>query len=244
MGSEGLVRRASSPPVTMDGSVVAHDRVDEPAPVPGAGTTRRTVLTRGLAVAAGALGATVVGTGVALGAMPASNASTLTLFVRDVRFRASGPKPGALHEAHAPASPHGTLVDATGQTVGSFSAGILAGSGGGIAVQRFTLADGTILGMGSGSLKDSEYAIVGGTGRYAGARGTYTTQLASGVRGRGPSPSITLSRAFSSPNMYSSGPSTIFTSSAPTSPAISASARRSSVVFPQPLGPTIETNSL
>ena len=150
MGSDGLVRRASIAPGTMDGSVVVHDRADDPAPVPGVGTTRRTVLTRGLAVAAGAIGASVVGTGAVLGAIPVTDASTLTLFVRDVRFRASGARTGALHEAHVPASPHGSLVDATGQAVGSFTAGVLTGSGGGIAVQRFTLANGTILGMGSG----------------------------------------------------------------------------------------------
>jgi hypothetical protein len=168
----------------MDGSVASEDRADDAAPVPGAGTTRRTVLTRGLAVAAGALGASVIGTGVAMGAIPAAEPATLTLFVRDVRFRASAAKSGALHEARTPASPHGTLVDATGQAVGSFAAGVLAGSGGGLAVQRFTLTNGTLLGMGSGGLQGAEYAIVGGTGRYAGARGSYTTELISGARGR------------------------------------------------------------
>ncbi len=184
MGSEGLDRQAWTPPASIDGSAVTHDLADEPAPVAGAGTTRRTVLTRGLAVAAGALGASVAASGAVLGAVPTTSASTMTLIVRDVRFRASGTTVGALHASREPASPHGTLVDATGQTVGSFSAGVLAGSGGGIAVQRFTLADGTILGMGSGGLQGAEYAIVGGTGRYAGATGSYTSQLTSGERGK------------------------------------------------------------
>ena len=190
MGSEGLVRRASPPPVTMDGSTVTHDRAGVPAPGTGAGTTRRTVLTRGLAVAAGALGASVVGTGVALAAVPATNTSTMTLIVRDVRFRAAGPKTSA---PQAPASPHGSLVDATGRSVGSLAAGTLAGSGGGIAIQRFRLADGTILGIGSGGLQDADYAIVGGTGRYAGATGSYTTRLSLGERGRDATFEINLS---------------------------------------------------
>ena len=38
--------------------------------------------------------------------------------------------------------------------------------------------------MGSGGLQGADYAIVGGTGRYTGARGSYTTQLTSGERGR------------------------------------------------------------
>ena len=153
-------------------------------PVDSAGTTRRTVLSRGLAVVAGALGASVLGANVALGAKQAGAPPALALFVRDVRFRAADSKAGAAHERRAPASPHGALVDAAGQAVGSFSAGVLAGSGGGISVQRFNLADGTIIGMGSGGLQGAEYAIVGGTGRYAGATGTYTTQLAAGARGR------------------------------------------------------------
>ena len=154
-------------------------------PVDSAGTTRRTVLSRGSAVVAGALGASVLGANVALGAKQAgappddSHCSCATCGSASVRARA-----GALHERRAPASPHGALVDAAGQTVGSFSAGVLAGSGGGISVQRFNLADGTIIGMGSGGLQGAEYAIVGGTGRYAGATGTYTTQLAAGARGR------------------------------------------------------------
>ena len=38
--------------------------------------------------------------------------------------------------------------------------------------------------MGSGGLDGEEYAVVGGTGRYAGAIGTYVAQVRPGVHGR------------------------------------------------------------
>ena len=180
MGRDGRALRASRPPVTMDGAVEAGGVDGGAIPISPPGTTRRTLLTRGLAVAAGALGASVAASGAVLGAAPAAGLSTLTLVVHDVRFRTSA----AQREAKTPASPHGTLSDAEGRSVGSFSAGVLAGSGGGISVQRFTLADGTLIGIGSGALHGADYAIVGGTGRYSGATGSYTTQLTSGARGR------------------------------------------------------------
>ena len=38
----------------------------------------------------------------------------------------------------------------------------------------FTLPDGTIAGMGNGRAGQSTFTVMGGTGRYEGARGTYT----------------------------------------------------------------------
>ena len=40
----------------------------------------------------------------------------------------------------------------------------------------FRLPDGTIHGMGTADGADSVFAIVGGTGRYVGARGSYTAR--------------------------------------------------------------------
>lgn len=155
------------------------------------GTSRRSILTRGAALVAGAVGASVVASSAALGASSAGDGgSTLTLYVRDIRFRSSGSVSDGSRAAKR--SPHGALVDANGQSVGSFSAGVLAGSGGGIAVQRFNLGDGTIIGMGSGGLGGDDYAVVGGTGRYAGATGTYSTQVSTGERGRDAAFRITL----------------------------------------------------
>jgi len=60
-------------------------------------------------------------------------------------------------------------------------------------VQRFTFADGTIIGMGSGSLDGEEYAVVGGTGRFAGAIGTYTARIRPGAYRRDAEFQITIS---------------------------------------------------
>jgi hypothetical protein len=153
-----------------------------------AGTTRRAVISRGLWAIVGAAGLGAAGTGVVFGAAkdpaPGAGPARLSLVVRDVRFTSPSTKPGALPDAGAIASPHGALHDATGQSLGRFSAGTLPGSGGQIAIQRFTFADGTIIGMGSGGLDGEEYAVVGGTGRYAGATGTYVAQLRPGAQGR------------------------------------------------------------
>ena len=58
----------------------------------------------------------------------------------------------------------------------------LHGAGTNVAPERlelhtFRLADGTIVGSGMSGLLDGEFAILGGTGRYAGARGTYVARL-------------------------------------------------------------------
>jgi len=162
-----------------------------------AGTSRRALISRGLWAAAGAIGLGVASTGVALGRAEAPAAAAgparLSVVVHDVRFTAPTVRPGALPEAGAVASPHGALRDAAGQHVGGFSAGTLPGSAGQIAIQRFTFANGTIIGMGSGGLDGEEYAVVGGTGRYAGAIGTYTTQIRPGAYGRDAEFEITIS---------------------------------------------------
>jgi hypothetical protein len=51
-----------------------------------------------------------------------------------------------------------------------------------IEFQTLALKDGTVFGMGAGALNaaaERTYAILGGTERYAGARGTYTARTTS-----------------------------------------------------------------
>ena len=170
------------------------------------GTSRRTLMKQGLVLIAGAAG---VGVASAVGqsgsrtipvalpvgaaplaftparaSSPSGSATTLPLYVRDVRFTSPVFKPGELPDGSTPRSPHGTLVDADGVWVGTFTGGVLPGSAGQIALQRFVFADGSLIGMGSGSLADEEYAVVGGTGKFAGAIGSYTTKLEQGSVGR------------------------------------------------------------
>ena len=163
----------------------------------GSGTSRRTLLTRGLYLLAGAASVGIAGSamqpqrdpfpGLAAAGTVTLGLTTPTewsLFVRDVRFGSPAVKPGELPAARTLTAPHGRLVDAGGTEVGTLSGGVMPGSGGQIAFQRFVFADGTLVGMGSGSLEDEEYAVVGGTGQYAGATGTYLTSIQAGARGR------------------------------------------------------------
>jgi hypothetical protein len=64
------------------------------------------------------------------------------------------------------------------------SSGILPGSDSQVSVQRLTFSDGSLIGMGSGHLDGEEYAVVGGTGRFAGAIGSYMVTLQPGTSGR------------------------------------------------------------
>jgi hypothetical protein len=117
-------------------------------------------------------------------AASAAGALTLSMFVRDVRFTTPGLKPGKLPDFSSTMSPKGQLQSPTGDHLGKFSSGILPGSDGHVAVQRFTLTDGSLIGMGSGHLDGEEYAVVGGTGRFAGAIGSYRVTLQPGTSGR------------------------------------------------------------
>ena len=165
------------------------------------GTSRRTVLTRGLYAIVGAgLAGTAILTGndsirpraatspTAAGsgakAASAAGALTMSMFVRDVRFTTPGLKPGRLPDFSSAMSPKGRLESPTGDHLGKFSSGILPGSDGQVAVQRFTFSDGALIGMGSGHLDGEEYAVVGGTGRFAGAIGSYMVTLQPGTSGR------------------------------------------------------------
>ena len=79
-----------------------------------------------------------------------------------------------------------TLLDQPeGQTVGEFHANSFQAesplgavnpfSASHIEMQTIRLADGTLFGMGANEARETEkvHAIIGGTGRFAGARGTY-----------------------------------------------------------------------
>jgi hypothetical protein len=140
------------------------------------GTTRRTMMTRGLLLVAGAIGVGVAGTKTvdrATGTTPAEGSTTFKILSPGVRFHAPGSKAGSLPAAGEIRVPFGTLVGPQGRSVGDFSTALMPSSGGQIAVQRFVFDDGTLIGMGPGDLDGSEYAITGGTGRFDGASGSY-----------------------------------------------------------------------
>lgn len=118
---------------------------------------------------------------------PARARETLTLYARDVRARPVRGEAAAELDRAALAR-RAELLDAKQQSIGRFTGVPLAG--GESQLHTFTLAGGTLFGMAS-TLEDAVHAIVGGTGRYAGATGTYTAKPAPELPGRSAELTIT-----------------------------------------------------
>lgn len=145
-------------------------------------TTRASLLKRLALLAGGAVGVGVAarsaGDGTPVPATPpvARPATTqLTLHGRDWRLSRPGVAAGKLPGPDDTVVPAGRIVDARGGDLGLFRASALPGLPA-FHLHTFDLADGTILGIGANKLDDGSFAIVGGTGRYAGASGTYTAR--------------------------------------------------------------------
>ena len=145
------------------------------------GATRQRMLGRGLALVAGLVGAGAAAREIERRA----GAETLVLRARE-RARPPGPHEGAGDRVTLVAE----LVDADGTRAGElYGAGFaLRGPGEPDGPQRlelhtFELLDGTLVGTGTATLLEGTFAIVGGTGRYAGARGTYVVRRSDERRG-------------------------------------------------------------
>lgn len=146
--------------------------------------TRGSLLRRAAILAGGAVGIGVAARSVgsaepaASAAVPAPRArrGKLTLYGRDWRLHRPGVEPGKLPSSADLAVPMGRIVDGKQRPLGEFRASALPGLAGAFQLHTFDLADGTIIGIGGSKLDEGSYAIVGGTGRYAGASGTYTAR--------------------------------------------------------------------
>jgi len=143
------------------------------------GSTRRSLLRGGLFAAGLAGVAGLVGRKPGLGSVPAAAGSTLTLRGTGWRLTAPGLVRGDLPKRGDLATVTGTL-DPGGEFAGTIHyLDVNTGHGPFASAQQethtFHLADGTIVGMGT-SLAGREpvFAIVGGTGRYAGVTGSYS----------------------------------------------------------------------
>ena len=146
--------------------------------------SRRTVIRNSLLVLGGAIG---LGGGAA-GARALAQTSTNGTTARQLRLDGNSwllqtpdRKPGERILPGDRGSVTGLLVDShTGKDRGrffgtrmAFSSGAGAHADGSTELHTFSLDDGTILGMGSAVNGVNVFSIVGGTGRYAGASGTY-----------------------------------------------------------------------
>ena len=168
----------------------------------GTGTdnaSRRSVLRRGLVLCAGAigLGAGGASASAATGKRPlAPQAETLNLYGRNWHLALPGQRFGRQPAAGDRARVHGELLDRPGgQKVGEFHGAWLQSSSpfgdaafslGSIELHTFTLTGGSLFGIGTAAGDEGTFAVVGGTGRYAGMRGTYrAVQRPNGVGGDG-----------------------------------------------------------
>jgi hypothetical protein len=159
---------------------MAHNRLD--------------LLKGGVGVAAGAIGA---GAGLA----PAANARAstkdagaallLTLAGNSVRARVHGQSRGRLPKLDDHVTIHGQVTDERGAE-GMFGATAVAVRFPGrdeitlLEHHLFSLPDGTLTGSGQRIDGTGTFAITGGTGRFAGARGSYFAELSpSGLGGDG-----------------------------------------------------------
>lgn len=166
---------------------------------------RRTLLRRGLLLIAGALGLVAAerqsggGQAVAAPSRPdvalAHRAATLRLYGRGWRPQAQAHLLGRRSDGDHLVG-YGELLDAPdGVLVGRFCTngfcpetpfGHALAASPTIEFQTLTLEDGTLFGMGAAALdagSEKTYAILGGTGLFAGARGTYAARTTSAEPG-------------------------------------------------------------
>ena len=137
-------------------------------------TTRRNVVSKAALAVAGLAGVGVAGA--TRTSTPASTTHELTLYGRN--WRANGDLPVEGERI----SVRGDLVDESDEPVGEFFAagfaiggGVHPAQGERIELHTFKLRDGTIIGSGAAGAVGT-FAILGGTGRYASARGTYVAE--------------------------------------------------------------------
>ncbi len=168
--------------------------------------TRRGAMQSGIALLAGAVGLEVVGrmrvAAAPLPALPSTGAApitTLVLEARGLRAVPAGGHSGAPVARGEGVTLHADLVDASGTHAGTLT-GVSHCTAvpfssddspvGAVEMHTMTLRDGVILGMGASpavAAGSAAFAVVGGTGRFAGARGSYLAEQqtdAAGGRGR------------------------------------------------------------
>lgn len=160
----------------------------------GTQTTRRGALGR-LLVGAGALVGLGAGGVAAAKAIDGGaqtppvrkEAAALTLHARSLR---SAP---TLHDPRAGGSrddaPFGELLDDAMRPIGEFRSAPMSVGG---SLHTFTLPQGQLFGLGAGGLEGTAHAIVGGTGRFAGAAGSYAIEPAATLPGRSVTFTLTL----------------------------------------------------
>jgi hypothetical protein len=155
-----------------------------------AGMTRQSFLRRAVFALAGAIGGSAaLSSTSAHAAEPITHAldSGVQLAGREWHLFAQNRLRGEPPQQGDQVAVYGELYRTDAKVGEFYSSGLQLGAplgisdlaAGAMEVHTFNLTDGTILGMGSSSAiigAESVFAIVGGTGRYAGATGSYTAR--------------------------------------------------------------------
>ncbi len=152
------------------------------------GWAKRSALTRGVLALAGGLGLSLGRVASSVRAEEAApgvvgGPATLTLYGRDWHLADRDRRPGRVPAPGDRMAMFDELLDgAEGEKVGEFYAacfcvdspfGATPYAAANLEFHTFNLDGGSISGMGTASAGENVYAIVGGTGRFAGARGSY-----------------------------------------------------------------------
>jgi hypothetical protein len=146
-------------------------------------SSRRSLVGRGLLLAAGVLG---IGAARRTGEAAAApqKSSVLQLYGRNFHLRSPSRRAGQIPAGGDRHSAYGELLDRPdGKVVGHFAAAHLThdspfGPGAvSLEIHTFALKDGTIHGLGSASRAvEGHFVVLGGTGQYAGAHGSYVVR--------------------------------------------------------------------
>jgi len=145
-------------------------------------SSRRGLLGRGVLVAAGVLGlgGAVRHSATAQPAARQASRSELKLYGRHLHLHAPTRRAGELPQKGDRHTAYGELLDGPeGAAVGHFSAAHLSldspfAAASSLEIHTFDLGDGTIHGLGSAVRgADGHFVILGGTGKYLGATGSY-----------------------------------------------------------------------
>jgi hypothetical protein len=159
------------------------------------GTSRRGLLGRGLLVAAGAFGlgaaARTERSGTAAPSFGTTDADQLRLYGRNFHLQAPTRRAGEVPVNGERHNAYGELLDRPGgKVIGHFSAAHLthespfAAAVSSLEIHTFALEDGTLHGLGTAARgSEGHFVILGGTGRYSSAQGSYRARQ--GVRDLG-----------------------------------------------------------
>jgi hypothetical protein len=142
------------------------------------GTSRRALLGRvgavaGIAAVSGVVGPSEKRRPGVLDLASAESAPALPAVIRGAHWRVVRPgvAPGTLPPIGTPSLPIGHLLDVDGVHIGRFEASAMPGSS--THLHHLTFDDGTLSAVGPSSSADASFAVIGGTGKFAGAFGSY-----------------------------------------------------------------------